>query len=75
MSKSQQNPIRRTTQPSAEFYSIFSDAEILDIIQTLATRREISLKYSDKGQGATIALLSLWEEYNKGKSLKPLPSI
>lgn len=54
MSKSQQNPILCTTQPSAEFYSIFSDAEILDIIQTLTTRREISLKYSYKGQGANI---------------------
>ena len=54
MSESQQNPILRTTQPSAEFYSIFSDAEILDIIQTLANRREISLKYSYKGQGANI---------------------
>jgi len=54
MSKSKQNPILCTTQPSAEFYSIFSNAEILDIIQTLTTRREISLKYSYKGQGANI---------------------
>ena len=58
MSKSQQNPILHTAQPSAEFYSIFSDTEILDIIQTLATRREISLKYSYKGQGATI-----WDKF------------
>ncbi|MFP4101697.1 L-histidine N(alpha)-methyltransferase [Coleofasciculus sp.] len=58
MSKSQSTPICHTAQPSAEFYSIFSDAEILDIIQTLATRREISLKYSYKGQGATI-----WDKF------------
>lgn len=58
MSKSQSTPICRTTQPSAEFYSIFSDVEILDIIQTLATRREISLKYSYKGQGANI-----WDKF------------
>ncbi|MEQ9669478.1 L-histidine N(alpha)-methyltransferase [Coleofasciculus sp. G2-EDA-02] len=58
MSKSQQYPILHTAQPSAEFYSIFSDTEILDIIQILATRREISLKYSYKGQGATI-----WDKF------------
>ncbi|MEQ8538781.1 MAG: L-histidine N(alpha)-methyltransferase [Coleofasciculus sp. D1-CHI-01] len=58
MSKSQSTPICHTTQPSAEFYSIFSNAEILDIIQTLATRREISLKYSYKGQGANI-----WDKF------------
>ncbi|MEQ9367817.1 MAG: L-histidine N(alpha)-methyltransferase [Coleofasciculus chthonoplastes F3-SA18-01] len=58
MSKSQQNPICHTAQPSAEFFSIFSDAEILDIIQTLAARREISLKYSYKGQGANI-----WDKF------------
>lgn len=58
MSKSQSTPICHTAQPSAEFYSIFSDAEILDIIQTLTTRREISLKYSYKGQGATI-----WDKF------------
>jgi uncharacterized SAM-dependent methyltransferase len=58
MSKSQQNPILHIAQPSAEFYSIFSDTEILDIIQTLTTRREISLKYSYKGQGANI-----WDKF------------
>jgi len=58
MSKSQSTPICHTTQPSAEFYSIFSNAEILDIIQTLAIRREISLKYSYKGQGAKI-----WDKF------------
>lgn len=58
MSKSKQNPILHIAQPSAEFYSIFSNAEILDIIQTLATRREISLKYSYKGQGANI-----WDKF------------
>jgi uncharacterized SAM-dependent methyltransferase len=58
MSKSKQTPIFRTTKPTAEFYSIFSDAEILDIIQTLTTRREISLKYSYKGQGANI-----WDKF------------
>ncbi|MEQ9551883.1 MAG: L-histidine N(alpha)-methyltransferase [Coleofasciculus sp. G3-WIS-01] len=58
MSKSQQYPILHTSQPSAEFYSIFSDTEILDMIQILATRREISLKYSYKGQGANI-----WDKF------------
>lgn len=58
MSQFQQYPIIHTAQPRAEFYSIFSELEILDIIQTLTTRREISLKYSYKGQGANI-----WDKF------------
>ncbi|HBB34951.1 MAG TPA: hypothetical protein DDZ80_15655 [Cyanobacteria bacterium UBA8803] len=45
-------PARRVAQPSAEFYSIFSQEELLDIIHTLEFRREIPLKYSYKGTGA-----------------------
>lgn len=46
--------ILRTTQPSSEFYSIFSKEEILAIIQALETRKEFPLKFSYKGQGAKI---------------------
>ncbi|HEY9674058.1 MAG TPA: L-histidine N(alpha)-methyltransferase [Waterburya sp.] len=47
-------PIRRIAKPSSEFYSIFSEAEVLGIIQALEVRREIPLKYSYKGRGAKI---------------------
>ncbi len=47
-------PIIRTASPSSEFYSIFSQTEVLGIIQALEVRREIPLKYSYKGQGAKI---------------------
>jgi uncharacterized SAM-dependent methyltransferase len=47
-------PIRRITKPSSEFYSIFSEAEVLEMIQALKVRREIPLKYSYKGRGAKI---------------------
>ncbi|MDF5720156.1 MAG: L-histidine N(alpha)-methyltransferase [Rhizonema sp. PD37] len=41
-------------QPSSEFYSIFSQEEVLGIIHALEVRREIPLKYSYKGRGAKI---------------------
>ncbi len=47
-------PIRRTAKPSSEFYSIFSEEEVLGIIDALEFTREIPLKYSYKGQGAEI---------------------
>lgn len=47
-------PIRRTAKPSSEFYSIFSEEEVLGIIHALEVRREIPLKYSYKGRGAKI---------------------
>ena len=47
-------PIRHITQPSSEFYSIFSEAEVLEIIEALEVRRELPLKYSYKGRGAEI---------------------
>jgi uncharacterized SAM-dependent methyltransferase len=46
--------ISRTAKPSSEFYSIFSQEEILGIIHALEVRREIPLKYSYKGKGAKI---------------------
>ncbi len=49
-----QTPIRRTAKPSSEFYSIFSEEEVLGIINALEVRREIPLKYSYKGRGAKI---------------------
>ncbi|MDY6784561.1 MAG: L-histidine N(alpha)-methyltransferase [Cyanobacteriota bacterium] len=45
-------PIRCPGKPIAEFYSIFSEAEISAIAQSLEMSREIPLKYSYKGQGA-----------------------
>ncbi|MCC5655874.1 L-histidine N(alpha)-methyltransferase [Nostoc sp. XA010] len=47
-------PINRTAKPSSEFYSIFSEEEVLGIIHALEVRREIPLKYSYKGRGAKI---------------------
>ena len=44
----------RIAQPVSEFYSIFSQEEVLGIIQALEVRREIPLKYSYKGRGAQI---------------------
>lgn len=45
-------------EPTSEFYSVFSQAEILEIIHALETRREIPLKYAYKGGGANI-----WNEF------------
>ncbi|WP_181852874.1 L-histidine N(alpha)-methyltransferase [Nostoc sp. ATCC 53789] len=50
--------ISRTAKPSSEFYSIFSEEEILGIIFALEMRREIPLKYSYKGRGAKI-----WDDF------------
>ncbi|MFH7026642.1 MAG: L-histidine N(alpha)-methyltransferase [Heteroscytonema crispum UTEX LB 1556] len=46
--------ISRTAKPSSEFYSIFSQEEVLGIIHALEVKREIPLKYSYKGRGAKI---------------------
>ncbi|WP_427161962.1 L-histidine N(alpha)-methyltransferase [Aliinostoc sp. HNIBRCY26] len=46
------------TKPSSEFYSLFSEAEVLEIIHALEVRREIPLKYSYKGRGAKI-----WDDF------------
>jgi uncharacterized SAM-dependent methyltransferase len=53
-----QTPITRTAKPSSEFYSIFSQEEVLGIIHALEVRREIPLKYSYKGRGAKI-----WDDF------------
>ncbi|MEH2346874.1 MAG: L-histidine N(alpha)-methyltransferase [Nostoc sp.] len=50
--------ISRTAKPSSEFYSIFSEEEILGIINALEVKREIPLKYSYKGRGAKI-----WDDF------------
>ncbi|WP_196522614.1 L-histidine N(alpha)-methyltransferase [Nostoc commune] len=50
--------INRTAKPSSEFYSIFSEEEVLGIIHALEVRREIPLKYSYKGRGAKI-----WDDF------------
>ncbi len=47
-------PIRQAATPSSEFYSSFSEEEILGIVQAIEVRREIPLKYSYKGRGAKI---------------------
>ncbi|WP_414545149.1 L-histidine N(alpha)-methyltransferase [Nostoc sp. CCY0012] len=48
------SPISRIVEPSSEFYSNFSQQEVLELIQALEIRREIPLKYSYKGRGAKI---------------------
>ncbi|MBD2440232.1 L-histidine N(alpha)-methyltransferase [Nostoc sp. FACHB-110] len=50
----------RTAKPSSEFYSIFSQEEVLEIIHALETRWEIPLKYAYKGKGAKI-----WNDFYK----------
>ena len=47
-------PIRRLAKPSSEFYSSFSEEEVLGIIHAIEFTREIPLKYSYKGRGAKI---------------------
>lgn len=47
-------PTRCIAEPSSEFYSIFSEEEILEIIHALEIRREFPLKYSYKGRGGKI---------------------
>ncbi len=54
LSSSKPTPSRRTVKPSSEFYSIFSEEEVLGIVHALEVRREIPLKYSYKGRGANI---------------------
>ncbi len=46
--------ISRIAKPSSEFYSIFSQAEVLGLINALEFTREIPLKYSYKDRGAKI---------------------
>ncbi|HEY9801074.1 MAG TPA: L-histidine N(alpha)-methyltransferase [Leptolyngbyaceae cyanobacterium] len=48
------NPIFHLAKPSSEFYAVFTEVEVLDIIHALESRREIPLKYSYKGGGANI---------------------
>lgn len=47
-----------TANPISEFYSLFSEAEVLEIISALEVRQEIPLKYSYKGRGAKI-----WDDF------------
>lgn len=46
--------ISRVAKPISKFYSLFSQAEILEIINSLVTRREIPVKYSYKGRDGKI---------------------
>ncbi|WP_414576592.1 L-histidine N(alpha)-methyltransferase [Anabaena sp. CCY 9402-a] len=50
--------IRFTAKPISEFYTLFSEAEILEIIDALEVRQEIPLKYAYKGRGAKI-----WDDF------------
>jgi uncharacterized SAM-dependent methyltransferase len=50
--------ISRIAEPSSEFYLVFSQEEVLEIIHALEVRREIPLKYSYKGRGAKI-----WDDF------------
>ncbi|MEH2012846.1 L-histidine N(alpha)-methyltransferase [Nostoc sp.] len=50
--------ISRTAKPSSDFYSLFSEEEVIGIIHALEIRREIPLKYSYKGRGAKI-----WDDF------------
>ncbi|PAX52470.1 L-histidine N(alpha)-methyltransferase [Brunnivagina elsteri] len=48
------NSTHRIVKPSSDFYTTFSEVEILEIIDALEVRREIPLKYSYKGKGGKI---------------------
>ncbi|MDH6058200.1 L-histidine N(alpha)-methyltransferase [Umezakia ovalisporum] len=48
------NSLPPVAKPSPEFYAIFSQKEILDLIRILELTKEIPLKYSYKGRGAKI---------------------
>ncbi len=52
LSASNSTPTSRTAKPNPEFYSIFSEIEVLEIIQSLEFNREIPLKYAYKDKGA-----------------------
>ena len=54
LSSSISTSIYRTAKPTSEFYSIFSEEEVLGIIHALESRREFPLKYSYKDRGAKI---------------------
>jgi uncharacterized SAM-dependent methyltransferase len=58
VNSSTEAPIFHIAKPSSEFYNVFSKVEVLDIIHALESRREIPLKYSYKGGGATI-----WDKF------------
>jgi uncharacterized SAM-dependent methyltransferase len=58
LSSSTSTPIYRTVKPSSEFYSSFSEEEVLEIISSLEFKKEIPLKYSYKGRGAKI-----WDDF------------
>lgn len=48
------NTVIRRIEPSSKFYSVFSQKEVLELIQSLENGREIPLKYSYKGRGGRI---------------------
>lgn len=52
LSASNPTPTSRTAKPNSDFYSIFSEIEVNEIIQVLEVSREIPLKYAYKGKGA-----------------------
>ncbi len=52
VSSSSPTPSCHTAKPTSEFFSVFSEEEVLGIIHALEVRREIPLKYSYKGRGA-----------------------
>jgi uncharacterized SAM-dependent methyltransferase len=49
----------KETKPDDKFYSLFSDSQIIEIINSLKTSKEISLKYTYINGGAKI-----WNDYH-----------
>ncbi|QOV21289.1 L-histidine N(alpha)-methyltransferase [Anabaenopsis elenkinii] len=60
----------RLVEPSLEFNSIFSHAELLELVHSLELKREIPLKYGYKGQGGKI-WHSFYEKYLIPKWFQP----
>ncbi|QLE54067.1 L-histidine N(alpha)-methyltransferase [Nostoc sp. TCL26-01] len=50
--------ISRVAKPIPKFYALFSPAEILEIVNSLATKREMPVKYSYKGRDGKI-----WDDF------------
>lgn len=61
---------RKTIQPHAQFYNVYRKEQILDIIKTLDTSREIPLQYAYYGEGA-----QYWKAFVDQYVKKNVPSI
>lgn len=57
-------------KPTNEFYNLYSDTQVLDIIANIDTYRELPLSYKYLGEGA-----SLWEAYLQKLNASPTANL